>query len=127
MSVFEIAANLPKLRRVGLVKVIECLMNEVGSSIDFCHVHKVVNITDQAIYALVERGERGVNCMERVHLSYCDKLSVKAITHLLRKVPHITHLSLTGVSAFRNWEYQRFCRPAPKVSVNQVNRDANPP
>lgn len=95
MSVYEIAANLPKLRRVGLVKV--------------------VNITDQAIYALVERGEReGPNLMERVHLSYCDKLSVKAITHLLREIPHITHLSLTGVTAFRQPEYQRFCRPAPK-------------
>ncbi len=48
-----------------------------------------------------------------MHLSYCDRLSVKSITHLLRTVPHITHLSLTGVASFRAAEYQRFCRAAP--------------
>lgn len=93
MSVFEIASNLTKLRRIGLVKI--------------------VNLTDQAIYALVDRGERQPS-LERIHLSYCDNLSVPAITYMLARVPHVTHLSLTGVSAFRHKDYQQFCRPAPK-------------
>lgn len=91
MSVFELAANIPKLKRVGLVKVL--------------------NITDQAIYHLVERSDT----LERLHLSYCDKLTVPAITYLLNKLPRLTHLSLTGVSSFRTPELQAFCRPAPKV------------
>lgn len=94
MSVFEIAQNLSKLRRIGLVKV--------------------VNITDQAIQALVDRGDKHVNNLERVHLSYCDNLTVPAITYMLARIPRITHLSLTGVSSFRSPEYQRFCRSPPK-------------
>lgn len=90
MSVFELAANVPKLKRVGLVKVI--------------------NITDEAIHALVERA----NTLERLHLSYCNNLTVPAITYLLNKLPRLTHLSLTGVSSFRTSELQAFCRPPPK-------------
>jgi len=90
MSVFELAANVPKLKRVGLVKVI--------------------NITDEAIHALVERA----STLERLHLSYCNNLTVPAITYLLNKLPRLTHLSLTGVSSFRTSELQAFCRPAPK-------------
>jgi hypothetical protein len=90
MSVFELAANVPKLKRVGLVKVI--------------------NITDEAIHALVERA----STLERLHLSYCDNLTVPAITYLLNKLPRLTHLSLTGVTSFRTAELQAFCRPAPK-------------
>ena len=90
MSVFELAANVPKLKRVGLVKVI--------------------NITDEAIHALVERA----STLERLHLSYCENLTVPAITYLLNKLPRLTHLSLTGVSSFRTSELQAFCRPAPR-------------
>ncbi|KDR83946.1 hypothetical protein GALMADRAFT_236454 [Galerina marginata CBS 339.88] len=89
MSVFELSA-LPKLRRVGLVRVNQ--------------------LTDEAIYALAERHAT----LERIHLSYCDQISVMAIHFLLLKLHKLTHLSLTGVSAFRNAELQRFCREAPK-------------
>lgn len=89
LSVFELSTNLLKLRRIGLVKVAE--------------------VTDEAIYALVERAAT----LERIHLSYCQKVSVKAITFLLNKLPRLTHLSLTGVSAFKVKEYQQFCRPPP--------------
>lgn len=89
LSVFEIASNLPKLRRVGLVKVNQ--------------------ITDEGIFALVERSAT----LDRLHLSYCEKISVKAVTYLLNKLPRLTHLSLTGVPAFKTREYQQFCRPAP--------------
>jgi F-box and leucine-rich repeat protein GRR1 len=96
MSVFELATNIPKLKRVGLVKV--------------------VNITDQAIYALVERA----STLERLHLSYCDKLTVSAIAFLLNRLTRLTHLSLTGVSAFKYPELKQFCRPAPPVCESTV-------
>ena len=90
MSVFELAA-LPKLRRIGLVRV--------------------SNLTDQAIYALGERH----STLERIHLSYCDQITVLAIHFLLQKLPKLTHLSLTGIPAFRRNELQQFCRDPPPV------------
>ncbi|KAG6821563.1 hypothetical protein H0H93_000072 [Arthromyces matolae] len=89
MSVFELA-GLPKLRRIGLVRV--------------------NNLTDEAVYSL---GERHTS-LERIHLSYCDQISVMAIHFLLQKLDKLTHLSLTGVPAFRQPELQRFCRDPPK-------------
>lgn len=91
MSVFEIASNISKLKRIGLVKV--------------------VNITDQAIYALVERAAT----LERLHLSYCDKLTIPSIGFLLSRLNRLTHLSLTGVSAFKIPEVKQYCRKAPSV------------
>lgn len=88
---FELA-GLPKLRRIGLVRV-----------------H---NLTDEAVFALAERHAT----LERIHLSYCDQISVMAIHFLLQKLHKLTHLSLTGVTAFRQPELQRFCRAAPAVS-----------
>ncbi|KXN89591.1 SCF E3 ubiquitin ligase complex F-box protein grrA [Leucoagaricus sp. SymC.cos] len=82
MSVFELSA-LPKLRRVGLVRV--------------------NNLTDEAIYALAERHAT----LERIHLSYCDQITVMAVHFLLQKLHKLTHLSLTGIPAFRDPELQR--------------------
>ncbi|KAJ8507654.1 hypothetical protein ONZ45_g9989 [Pleurotus djamor] len=89
LSVFELSL-LPKLRRVGLVRV--------------------SNLTDEAVYALAERHAT----LERIHLSYCDRISVPAVYFLLQKLHKLTHLSLTGVPAFRQPGLQRFCRPPPK-------------
>ncbi|KAG8846161.1 SCF ubiquitin ligase complex subunit [Tulasnella sp. 330] len=89
MSVFELAV-LPKLRRIGLVRV--------------------PNLTDQAIYSL---GESHTS-LERIHLSYCENISVQAINYLLQRLLKLTHLSLTGIPAFRRPELQKFCRPPPK-------------
>ncbi|EAU84387.2 SCF E3 ubiquitin ligase complex F-box protein grrA [Coprinopsis cinerea okayama7 len=89
MSVFELSA-LPKLRRIGLVRV--------------------TNLTDEAVYSLAERHAT----LERIHLSYCDQISVMAIHFLLLKLHKLTHLSLSGVPAFRNPDLQQFCREAPK-------------
>ena len=91
MSVFELS-SLPKLRRIGLVRV--------------------SNLTDEAIYALAERH----STLERIHLSYCDQISVMAIHFLLQKLHKLTHLSLTGIPSFRKHELQQFCRPPPQVS-----------
>ncbi|KAI0650268.1 RNI-like protein [Trametes meyenii] len=88
MSVFELS-TLPKLRRIGLVRV--------------------NNLTDQAIQALGERH----GTLERIHLSYCDQISVMAVHFLLQKLPKLTHLSLTGIPAFRRPELQQFCRSPP--------------
>lgn len=95
MSVFELSA-LPKLRRVGLVRV--------------------NNLTDEAIYALADRHAT----LERIHLSYCDQISVMAIHFLLQKLHKLTHLSLTGVPAFRQPELQQFCREPPSVCFSAV-------
>ncbi|KAF9268162.1 RNI-like protein [Marasmius fiardii PR-910] len=95
MAVFELS-SLPKLRRVGLVRV--------------------SNLTDEAIYALAERHAT----LERIHLSYCDQITVMAIHFLLQKLHKLTHLSLTGVPAFRQPELQQFCRePPPEFSTTQ--------
>ncbi|OSC98957.1 RNI-like protein [Trametes coccinea BRFM310] len=94
MSVFELS-TLPKLRRIGLVRV--------------------SNLTDQAIQAL---GERHAT-LERIHLSYCDQISVMAIHFLLQKLPKLTHLSLTGIPAFRRAELQQFCRSPPSEFNSQ--------
>lgn len=98
MSVFELS-SLPKLRRVGLVRV--------------------DNLTDESVYALADRHAT----LERIHLSYCDQISVMAIYFLLQKLHKLTHLSLTGVPAFRQTELQQFCRPPP-TDFNHSQRTA---
>ncbi|CAG8486725.1 11771_t:CDS:2 [Dentiscutata erythropus] len=91
-SVFELS-NLPKLRRIGLVK---CAL-----------------ITDQAIFALIEN-RVVAHTLERVHLSYCVNLTISAVLDLINFCYRLTHLSLTGVHAFLRPDVQRFCRPPPK-------------
>ncbi|KAM0745617.1 RNI-like protein [Meredithblackwellia eburnea MCA 4105] len=88
MAVFELAAYLPRLKRIGLVRVNA--------------------LTDAAIYALFSR-----TSLERIHLSYCENLSVQAIHELLQALQKLTHLSLTGVPSFRRADLQKFCRPPP--------------
>jgi F-box and leucine-rich repeat protein GRR1 len=92
MAVFELS-GLPKLRRIGLVRV--------------------TSLTDEAIYAL---GARHAT-LERIHLSYCNNIGLVSITYLLQQLHKLTHLSLTGIPAFRSQEVQRFCRPPPPVSL----------
>lgn len=89
MSVFELATNLPRLKRIGLVRV--------------------SNLTDQAIYALFARPS-----LERIHLSYCENVTIQAIHDLLQHLPRLTHLSLTGVPAFRRTDLQTWCRTPPR-------------
>lgn len=73
---------------------------------------QVTNLSDDAVFALAER-----KSLERIHLSYCDRISVQAVHFLLQGLHHLTHLSLTGVPAFRQPELQTFCRPPPRVST----------
>ncbi|KAF8524617.1 hypothetical protein BU17DRAFT_42601 [Hysterangium stoloniferum] len=99
LSVFELA-SLPKLRRIGLVRV--------------------VNLTDQAIMTL---GEERRHTLERIHLSFCEQITVPAVHFLLQKLTKLTHLSLTGIPAFRHRELQQFCR-APPREFNSTQRAA---
>jgi F-box and leucine-rich repeat protein GRR1 len=89
--VIDLAENLTRLRRIGLVKVRK--------------------ITDESLYALGER----FATLERLHLSFCDNLTVRAVCVLLNRVTQVTHLSLTSVSAFKSPALQHFCRKAPEV------------
>lgn len=92
-------SGLPKLKRIGLVK---------------CNL-----ISDAGIAGLVRlRGEQ--DCLERVHLSYCTNLTVGPIYCLLKTCPRLTHLSLTGISAFLRREFTQYCRdPPPDFTENQ--------
>lgn len=72
----------------------------------------MTNLTDQAIQSLVER----YTSLERIHLSYCENITVPAIFLLLERLTRLTHLSLTGVPAFRKAELQAMCRDPPRVS-----------
>lgn len=94
-------ANLPKLRRIGLVK---------------CSL-----ITDNGIVELVRRrGEQ--DCLERVHLSYCTNLTIGPIYYLLKSCPKLTHLSLTGINSFLRREITQYCRdPPPDFNEHQRN------
>ena len=126
VSVFELAANLPKLRRIGLVRVsLGALAFRTASAASLSlspspaeHwpvTQQVSNITDQAIYSLVDRH----TSLERVHLSYCENISVPAVFWLLQRLLKLTHLSLTGIPAFRRPELQEMCRDPPEVSGRQ--------
>lgn len=94
LAVFEIAA-LSKLRRVGLVRL--------------------PHLTDNAVYALSEKPTAG---LERIHLSYCDNISVAAIHFLLQRLQRLTHLSLTGIPQFRRKDLRQFCRSPPSVNTS---------
>jgi len=88
MSVFEFA-GLKALRRLSLVRV-----------------HKV---TDIGIFSLAEHA----TSLERLHLSYCDGLSLEAIHLLLRKLESLQHLTATGVPSFRRKGIHRFSDGPP--------------
>jgi len=95
MSIFELA-GLQSLRRLNLIRV-----------------HK---LTDIGIFSLAEHATK----LERLHLSYCDHLSLDAIHLLLRKLDRLQQLTATGIACLnRRRGVQRFSEPAPEVCVYQ--------
>jgi len=90
MSIFGFA-GLKGLRRLSLVRV-----------------HK---ITDIGIFSLAEHA----TTLERLHLSYCDGLSLDAIHVLLRKLEFLQHLTATGIPSFRRQGIHRFSDVPPVV------------
>ena len=69
-------------------------------------------LTDDGLAALAERR----HTLERVHLSYCDKLSIWGMQHFLNRMTKLTHMSLTGIKAFKRDTFRRFSKEPPKVS-----------
>lgn len=90
MSVFELA-GLSSLRRLSLVRV-----------------HK---LTDIALFALAEHA----TALERLQVSYCDKLSLDAVHLLLNKLDRLEHLSATGIPSFKRQGVERFSDSPPPV------------
>lgn len=109
VSVLELAANLPRLKRIGLVRVRFPSPRPLSPRLTRSLV-QVTNITDASLDALHAR-----TSLERIHLSYCSNLTVSGVNDLLQHLPRLTHLSLTEVQAFRKKVLQVFCRPPPKV------------
>ncbi|KAJ7590871.1 hypothetical protein C8J56DRAFT_824725 [Mycena floridula] len=90
MSVFELAA-LNSIRRLAAVRV---------------------KLTDLAIFALAEHSTG----LERLQLSYCDKISLEAIHLLLNKLARLEELKLTGVKALKRKGVARFSDAPPPAT-----------
>jgi hypothetical protein len=96
MSIFELA-GLQSLRRLNLIRV-----------------HK---LTDIGVFSLAEHATK----LERLHLSYCDHLSLDAIHLLLRKLDRLQQLTATGIPSLnRRQGVQRFSEPAPEVKFRCI-------
>ncbi|KIY49376.1 RNI-like protein [Fistulina hepatica ATCC 64428] len=72
-------------------------------------VVRVQRLTDMAIYALAEH----TRTLERLHMSYCDNITLNAVHFLLKKCPNLIHLSATGVPSFRRKGVRRFSGSPP--------------
>ncbi|KZP04916.1 RNI-like protein [Athelia psychrophila] len=88
MTVLEIAV-LPNLQRLSLVRV--------------------QNLTDNAVFALAEHA----TALERLHLSYCDGISLSAVHLMLRKLGKLQLLIANGVPALKRKGIKRFSDPPP--------------
>ncbi|KEY64898.1 hypothetical protein S7711_03890 [Stachybotrys chartarum IBT 7711] len=102
-------AQLPKLKRIGLVKCSSITDDSVWALADAAYRPRVRRDAS----GLYIGGEFYASSLERVHLSYCVNLTLKSIMTLLNSCPRLTHLSLTGVAAFQRDDFQPYCRQAP--------------
>jgi F-box and leucine-rich repeat protein GRR1 len=98
MAVFELA-GLDSLRRLSLVRV-----------------HK---LTDIALFSLAEHAPS----LERLHLSYCDNISLDAVHLMLKKLGKLQHLTATGIPSFKRRGVQRFSDSPPK-NIDAAQRAA---
>ncbi|KAJ6490420.1 hypothetical protein C8R47DRAFT_1014676 [Mycena vitilis] len=89
MSVFCLA-ELRGIRRLSLVRV-----------------HK---LTDIAVFALAEHA----GDLERLNLSYCDRLTLEATHLLLKRLVRLQNLSATGIPSFKRPGVHRFSDPPPE-------------
>ncbi|KAJ7904681.1 hypothetical protein B0H14DRAFT_2663950 [Mycena olivaceomarginata] len=88
MSVFCLS-ELRGIRRLSLVRV-----------------HK---LTDMAVFALAEHAVD----LERLNLSYCDRLTLEATHLLLKRLVRLQNLSATGIPSFKRKGVHRFSDAAP--------------
>lgn len=97
-TLYELA-ELPKLKRIGMVKCSQ--------------------ITDEGLLTMISLRGRN-DTLERVHLSYCTSLTIYPIYELLMACPKLSHLSLTAVPSFLRPDITQFCRAPPnEFTVNQ--------
>ncbi|KAJ7276559.1 hypothetical protein B0H12DRAFT_1085928 [Mycena haematopus] len=82
-------AELRGIRRLSLVRV-----------------HK---LTDMAVFALAEHAVD----LERLNLSYCDRLTLEATHLLLKRLMRLKNLSATGIPSFKRKGVHRFSDAAP--------------
>jgi F-box and leucine-rich repeat protein GRR1 len=90
MAVFELA-GLASLRRLSLVRI--------------------QKLTDNAVLFLSEHA----TALERLDVSYCDRLTLEAVHTLLGKLSQLQHLTATGVPCLKRKGIDRFSDPPPKV------------
>lgn len=90
MAVFELA-SLERIHRLVLVRV--------------------PKLTDNAVYFLADH----TPSLERLHLSYCDRITLKSLHHLVRTCNRLVHLTATGVPGARRTGVGRFSDPPPAV------------
>ncbi|KAI1339448.1 hypothetical protein F5Y15DRAFT_73305 [Xylariaceae sp. FL0016] len=103
-------ANLPKLKRIGLVK---CASITDESMYALARANNRTHVRRDASNNIIPGHEFRSSSLERVHLSYCTNLTLPSIIKLLNCCPKLTHLSLTGVPAFLRDDLETFCREAP--------------
>ncbi|KAF5018819.1 hypothetical protein F66182_9182 [Fusarium sp. NRRL 66182] len=116
-------AQLPKLKRIGLVKCSSISDESVLALAEAAYRPRVRRDTSGALVG----HEYYASSLERVHLSYCVNLTLKSIMKLLNACPRLTHLSLTGVAAFQRDDFQPYCRQAPpgKFLKRMIGTTAN--
>ena len=134
-------ATLPKLKRIGLVKCSNITdesvyalarANQRRGQRREQYAHSGVDADGNSVMegtgggggagftgaGGVSSSSGGSSSLERVHLSYCSLLTIRSIIRLLNACNRLTHLSLTGVTAFLREDLARFCRSPPPGTSN---------
>ena len=129
-------AQLPKLKRIGLVKC-SSITDESVYALARANTHRIRSRKDGSMGADTHYYSSH-SSLERVHLSYCTNLTLKvrrisgfldeisadkmeqSIIRLLNSCLRLTHLSLTGVQAFLREDLEQFCRDAPQGMIQSM-------
>jgi F-box and leucine-rich repeat protein GRR1 len=90
------------------------------------HIHRLVlvrvpKLTDNAIYFLADH----TPSLERLHLSYCDRITLKSLHHLMRSCKRLVHLTATGVPGAKRTGVGRFSDPPPEVCPKSLAAGAH--
>lgn len=72
---------------------------------------RVQKLTDNAVDYLADH----TPSLQRLHLSYCDRITLKSLHHLVSRNRGLEHLTATGVPAARRRGLGRFSDPPPEV------------
>ncbi|KAG2077262.1 RNI-like protein [Suillus decipiens] len=122
-------AHCPRITDNGIVSLVRSCTELRSVDLAFCrhlsdmavfelasldHIHRLVlvrvpKLTDNAIYFLADH----TPSLERLHLSYCDRITLKSLHHLVRTCKRLVHLTATGVPGARRTGVGRFSDPPP--------------